>query len=164
MTHSHTRGTVVSQSRGFTLIELLVVIAIIGLLASVILASLNTARAKGRDARRIADIKSVQLANELYYDASSSYPLYGTAVADWTNISAQLTPTYISTMPKDPSITGNYKYGSLKSDNSLCTATPCPNYLMTATLENNIPSGSLSTGTYGGVSSCGTSNLYCVHN
>lgn len=46
---------------GFTLIELLVVIAIIGLLASVILASLNGARQKGRDARRVSDLK--QMAN-----------------------------------------------------------------------------------------------------
>ena len=53
--------------RGFTLIELLVVIAIIGILASVVLASLNSARKKGRDARRVADIKQVQLALELYF-------------------------------------------------------------------------------------------------
>ena len=56
------------KNQGFTLIELLVVIAIIGVLASVVLASLNTARKKSRDARRIADIKQIQLALELYFD------------------------------------------------------------------------------------------------
>ena len=48
-----------SRSKGFTLIELLVVIAIIGLLASIILASLNTAQQKGRDARRLEDLKEI---------------------------------------------------------------------------------------------------------
>ena len=56
--------------RGFTLIELLVVIAIIGILSSVVLASLNSARQKGRDAKRISDVKQLQLALELYYDAN----------------------------------------------------------------------------------------------
>jgi prepilin-type N-terminal cleavage/methylation domain-containing protein len=45
---------------GFTLIELLVVIAIIGILASIILASLATAQAKGRDATRVEELKSIQ--------------------------------------------------------------------------------------------------------
>src|ERR1700722_4325417 len=48
-----------SLRKGFTLIELLVVIAIIGLLASIILASLNTAQQKGRDARRLEDLKEI---------------------------------------------------------------------------------------------------------
>ena len=57
-----------SRRGGFTLIELLVVIAIIGILASIVLASLNSARQKSRDARRIADIKQIQLALELYFE------------------------------------------------------------------------------------------------
>src|SRR5579863_4121632 len=77
---------------GFTLIELLVVIAIIGLLASIILASLNTARQKGRDAKRISDVKELQLALELYYDANNQYP---------TSLQS-LAPSYISTLPTDP--------------------------------------------------------------
>lgn len=63
---------------GFTLIELLVVIAIIGLLSSVVLASLNSARAKGRDARRMSDLHNIQLALELYYDKYGTYQVAGT--------------------------------------------------------------------------------------
>lgn len=60
--------------KGFTLIELLVVISIIGLLSSVVLGSLNTARAKARDARRFSDMRQVQLALELYRDKWGFYP------------------------------------------------------------------------------------------
>ena len=54
--------------RGFTLIELLVVIAIIGILSSVVLASLNTARSKGVDAKIQSEIRSIQVNAEIYYD------------------------------------------------------------------------------------------------
>jgi prepilin-type N-terminal cleavage/methylation domain-containing protein len=52
---------------GFTLIELLVVISVIGLLASVLLVSINGARVKARDTKRVADISQIQKAMELYY-------------------------------------------------------------------------------------------------
>jgi prepilin-type N-terminal cleavage/methylation domain-containing protein len=58
--------------RGFTLIELLVVIAIIGILSSVVLASLNTARAKGADAAIKADITGIRPAAEIFYDNNAS--------------------------------------------------------------------------------------------
>ena len=63
------------QDRGFTLIELLVVIAIISILASVVLVSLNSARAKARDAERILEIKQLMTALELYYDLNDHYPI-----------------------------------------------------------------------------------------
>ena len=63
------------NSKGFTLIELLVVVAIIGLLSSVVLASLNTARGKARDAKRFSDFHQIQLALELYYDKYGTYPV-----------------------------------------------------------------------------------------
>lgn len=60
--------------KGFTLIELLVVIAIIGILSSVVLASLNTARTKGKDSARMVDVKSLKTAMELYYNNNGGYP------------------------------------------------------------------------------------------
>ncbi len=102
---------------GFTLIELLVVIAIIGVLASIVLASLNTARRKSRDARRVTDIKQLQLALELYYDAQTppQYPAYNadcTANGFGLNV---LAPNYIPQVPRDPTrVTPNncYLYGA----------------------------------------------------
>ena len=60
-------------TRGFTLIELLVVIAIIGILASIVLVSLNSARNKGKDARVASDVQQLRTAFESGYNGSE-YP------------------------------------------------------------------------------------------
>ena len=108
-------------NRGFTLIELLVVIAIIGILSSVVLASLSSARKKSRDARRIADFHQIMLALELYNDAKGYYPPIHQAYAPecstppcwdthgydvsnnsgWTSLQTDLAP-YIPKLPVDP--------------------------------------------------------------
>lgn len=63
------------HKKGFTLIELLVVISIIGVLSSVVLATLNTVRGNARDARRISDMDQIQLALELFYNDYERYPI-----------------------------------------------------------------------------------------
>lgn len=110
-----------SAKRGFTLIELLVVIAIIGILSSVVLASLNTARLKSRDARRISDIKQLQIALTLYADANAG--AYPTTLAG-------LGTTYIPAVPTDPVGAAAYKYSALGAG-ATCTT----GYHLGATLE-----------------------------
>ena len=60
-----------NSKTGFTLIELLVVIAIIGILSSVVLASLNSARSKGSDAAIKSNINNARAQAELYYDSNN---------------------------------------------------------------------------------------------
>ncbi len=112
-----------NTQKGFTLIELLVVIAIIGILSSVVLASLNSARLKARDAKRVSDIKQLQLALEMYYDDNSNYP---TAIT----VDNLVTPGYISTIPTDPSASAPYTYSALGS------GLTCSSYHIAATLES----------------------------
>ena len=125
-------------SRGFTLIELLVVIAIIGILSSVVLASLNSARVKGRDARRISDMKQLQLALELYQDINDGYPVTALGLeAATTSLAALVTNNFISSIPSDPTNSGvyAYEYVSANSDGTACIAANCESYLIKAIIE-----------------------------
>jgi prepilin-type N-terminal cleavage/methylation domain-containing protein len=114
---------------GFTLIELLVVTAIIGILATFILASLNEARIKARDVRRVADLRQVALALEMYYDDhSAGYPGTSGSNLYQTTLTSELkTNGYISSVPSDPGV-NTYEYW-VASDNQ--------GYVLKATLENS---------------------------
>ena len=98
---------------GFTLIELLVVISIISLLSSVVLASLNSARVKSRDAKRIAELRELSTALELFYHDKGYYPrdtVNATVAGCWRGTANWIpdgsdynwSNPYISKQPQDP--------------------------------------------------------------
>ena len=116
-------------NKGFTLIELLVVIAIIGILSSVVLASLNSAREKSRDAKRVSDIKQLQLALEFYFDANGGYP---STIAGAAGDAHLVTPGYIATIPTDTVGGASYSYAALDPGR----IGGCTSYHIGATLED----------------------------
>lgn len=99
------------NTKGFTLIELLVVISIIGVLASTVLASLNEARYKARDTKRIAELKQIETALQAFRSDNGRFPtenapdyangIIGVAGPNGGNINNLLQP-YMSTVPADP--------------------------------------------------------------
>lgn len=118
------------RSKGFTLIELLVVIAIIGLLATIVMVSLNAARVKVRDTKRKADISQIAKALEFNYDkygaytqpenlcTDTSYGGFGACGAaggtgDWdanSDLRDLVTDKFLSALPKDPTNNTVYYY------------------------------------------------------
>ncbi len=90
-------------SKGFTLVELLVVIAIIGVLATLVLLQLGAARARARDAKRIADVAQYRTAVDLYFDDNGFYPD--------SILAADLGPYFaVPTLPVDPTTNVAYFY------------------------------------------------------
>ncbi|MBI3632517.1 MAG: prepilin-type N-terminal cleavage/methylation domain-containing protein, partial [Candidatus Vogelbacteria bacterium] len=141
-----------NRKKGFTLIELLVVVAIIGILASVILVSLGSARAKARDARRISDVKQLQNGLELYYSTFGRYPMFSevypggapdntyaytsTACATANGPSGHcISPDYMPTPPTDPLSGVPYYYAGHKVSTQLTSDTKCLTYHLGTTLE-----------------------------
>lgn len=167
-----------NTKKGFTLIELLVVIAIIGILSSVVLASLSTARQKSRDAKRISDVGQIQLALELFFDASQSYPSTTPGAYVGTDAAVQQL-TALQFMPKTPTPppggSPNYIYhGITVAGGTLdCTGNSCLAYIVGVQLERTdntvlLTDADLTTTTgtifYGGSATClaagGTEQCY----
>lgn len=96
------------KQKAFTLIELMLVLAIIGLLASVILLALTQTRIKGRDSKRVQDVKNLIKGMELYFSENNTYPKYGTADTAYllstalTGAVPPLAPNYTASIPQDP--------------------------------------------------------------
>ena len=165
------------KSKGFTLIELLVVIAIIGLLATIVLVSLNSARQKARDVRRISDLRQVALGLEMYYDDNRSYPsvtgctaanygLVGTPAVGSLRYALEGTaggaaPVYMSAVPLDPVNAGVNVYMYATSATSAAQR-----YILRAVLE--LHNTAHDTDVDGTVYACtcgtngGTEREYCI--
>ncbi len=135
--------------KGFTLIELLVVITIIGLLSTLAVVSLNSARAKARDAKRVYDVKQLQTGLDLYLADGTNYPVHTGAITLGSTSYACFDEdgfvatcdaggnTYMGTVPRAPDVPPGdvYTYRSNAGGTS---------YVIAFTLEAD--TGSLNTG------------------
>jgi type II secretion system protein G len=110
------------DKRGFTLIELLVVIAIISVLSATIIASLNGARSKARDAKRLSEIRQIRTALELYSSSNGfKYPQGNGCtdgnVCNLSNLQTVLAP-YLKSIPVDPLGGGFVQYQYVRGSDS----------------------------------------------
>jgi prepilin-type N-terminal cleavage/methylation domain-containing protein len=123
--------------QAFTLIELLVVIAIVGILSGFIFVSMTSAINSAKDAKRKADLSSIEKALLVYganhggaypYSALDTYPcnLTGsTNLCTNTNLSSALSP-YLGVLPTDPNGT-SYTYTGVADASS---------FILSGTLSN----------------------------
>jgi len=148
-----------NRSSGFTLIELLVVVAIIGVLSSVVLSSLNTARMKARDTKRLTTIRQIQASLEVYYSNNGVYPIvlayHNTSSGDvnWLTTFATALRPYLSSLPSD-STSGGYMYSSTNSGQKYGLAVAFEGTLFTGLMTGD-------GGHYGGYYEVGPSPSIC---
>ncbi|PJE58430.1 MAG: hypothetical protein COU81_00740 [Candidatus Portnoybacteria bacterium CG10_big_fil_rev_8_21_14_0_10_36_7] len=125
------------KNKAFTLIELLVVIFIIALLASIVSVQVSKARSKARDTKRKADIKTLQTALELYYDATGSYPIANDtndASISGSVLTSNDLARYVSAEIVDPSPHASVSYDDYQYYTGIATSPS--DYAILACFEN----------------------------
>ena len=114
-----------TKSKGFSIIELLTVISIIGFLSSTVLATVNTARSKTRNAKRLYDTRQILNALALYYEDHGKFPCKSYDISLYTDFLEPLVAGgYLASPPKDPQ-NDLYKYEYLSFKTSTNPSAPC---------------------------------------
>ena len=137
------------MKKGFTLIEILIVVVIIGILTSIVLVGVGGFRERARDAKRVADLRQVQGALEIYYAQNNAYP-----ANTWAVMSPLIAPSIIPTIPTDP-LGGAYTYVSVGAQH----------YVLGATLEtsgNNVLDDDIDGVVFQGLTVACVDPVYCV--
>jgi prepilin-type N-terminal cleavage/methylation domain-containing protein len=172
-----------ANSQGFTLIELLVVVAIIGILSTFVLSSLDKARSKARDAKRVADLNQVRNALELFYSTYGQYPQSpghptweghwyyfsqcletgvncGFSISNYTPVMSEVPQDPLQPTPNDPNDGGVTYYPGYPTGCSTGQA-----YRLAVYLENTNTAlnGDLDGSFYNNNNGCAdSSNAYCI--
>lgn len=133
------------RSKGFTLIELLVVVSLIGVLATLVLANLNSARERARDATRKSDLRNIQTALRLYYNDNTGYPQSSSGsivgcsgTCTWGSAWVKAGVTYMNILPNDPLTGQTYTYTGVVGGED---------YTLKACLENKSDDKGIADGT-----------------
>ena len=94
-----------AKQKGFTIVELLIVIVVIGILAAITIVAYSGVQSRAYDNRRSSDVASIKKALEMYKADKGYYPAVCPADNQGCNVqdlTAQLVPVYISSVPQDP--------------------------------------------------------------
>ncbi|MEO8581861.1 MAG: prepilin-type N-terminal cleavage/methylation domain-containing protein [Patescibacteria group bacterium] len=140
------------MKKGFTLIELLVVISIMSILMSLAAVSYTTAQQKGRDAKRRADMTSIQKGFEEYFASNNTYD----AVAGCTTMGGS-TAQFPAGLPRDPKNVSPYTYSYRCSASAYCACA----HLESTNSGNSTAASSAVTCSF---ASSGATNWFCISN